>query len=97
MPGTLTRQAYGKEETVEEFRCNYGLNPAYRDQFGGGMLVVAGIDLDGEFRIVELTDHRYFVATLFLPQLSSSPDVPHPLILAYLKAAVTQETIHVNI
>jgi CTP synthase (UTP-ammonia lyase) len=97
MPGTLTRQAYGREETIEEFRCNYGLNPAYREQFGAGALKVSGIDLGGEFRIVELPDHCYFVATLFLPQLSSSPDVPHPLILAYLKAAVTQETTHVNI
>jgi hypothetical protein len=31
--------------------------------------------------------HRFFVGTLFVPQTSSRPDVPHPLISAYLAAA----------
>lgn len=87
MPGTLARQAYGKEEIIEEFRCNYGLNPEYRDKIGSGGLKIAGVDSNGEVRIVELPDHRFFIATLFLPQLSSSSDRPHPLIVAYMKAA----------
>jgi len=88
VPGTLAHQAYGKDETVEEFRCNYGLNPEYRDKIGTGGLKVAGVDSNGEVRIVELSDHRFFMATLFLPQLSSSFDRPHCLVVAYLKAAI---------
>lgn len=87
-PGTLAYQAYGKEEVAEQFRCNYGLNPEYRDQIGNGGLKVVGVDSNGEVRIVELSNHRFFIATLFLPQLSSSPETPHPLITAYLKAAM---------
>ena len=86
-PGTLAHQVYGKEEIVEEFRCNYGLDPEYRDKIDRGGLKVAGVDSKGEVRIIELPDHRFFIATLFLPQLSSSSDMPHPLIVAYLKAA----------
>jgi len=86
--GTLAHRAYGKDETVEEFRCNYGLNPEYRDKIGIGGLTVAGVDSNGEVRIVELPDHRFFMATLFLPQLSSSFDMPHCLVVAYLKAAI---------
>jgi CTP synthase (UTP-ammonia lyase) len=89
VPGTLAHQVYGKEEIVEEFRCNYGLNPEYKDKIGAGGLQVAGVDSDGQVRIVELSDHRFFIATLFLPQLSSSFDMPHPLIVAYLKAAMS--------
>jgi CTP synthase (UTP-ammonia lyase) len=88
MPGTLARQVYGEEETVEEFRCNYGLNLEYRDKISIGELKVAGVDSNGEVRMVELSDHRFFIATLFLPQLCSSPDKPHRLIVAYLKAAL---------
>ena len=88
MPGTRAHQAYGKEEASEQFRCNYGLNPAYQEQIGSGELKVVGVDLDGQARIVELPAHRFFIATLFLPQLSSSPGSPHPLIVAYLRAAV---------
>lgn len=91
VPGTFAHRVYAKEETVEEFRCNYGLNSAYQEQFRRGGVQVSGMDLAGEVRIVELADHRYFVATLFLPQLSSSPDKPHPLIVAYLKAALDLE------
>jgi CTP synthase (UTP-ammonia lyase) len=88
LPGTLARQAYGKEETVEEFRCNYGLNPVYRDKVGAAGLKISGVDSNGEVRIVEIPDHAFFLATLFVPQHSSSPDRPHPLIMAYLKAAL---------
>jgi CTP synthase (UTP-ammonia lyase) len=87
-PDTLTHRVYGKEEIVEEFRCNYGLNPEYRDKIGAGGLKVAGVDSNGEVRIIELSDHRFFMATLFLPQLSSSFDKPHCLIVAYLQAAI---------
>ncbi len=85
---TRAHQAYGKEEAVEKFRCGYGLNPAYRDAVEDGGLDLAGLGPEGEVRIVELPTHPFFVATLFLPQLSSSPEAPHPLIAAYLKEAV---------
>jgi CTP synthase (UTP-ammonia lyase) len=88
MPGTLARRIYGTAETVEEFRCNYGVHPAYRDQIETGGLTIAGRDSQGEIRIVELSGHRFFMATLFLPQLSSRVDRPHRLIVAYLNAAI---------
>jgi CTP synthase (UTP-ammonia lyase) len=72
---------------TEQFACNYGLNPAYRAPISQRGLKVVGLDAAGEVRLVELTTHRFFLATLFLPQLSSSPALPHPLIVAYLQAA----------
>jgi len=89
LPGTLAYQIFGVEETVEEFRCNYGLNPEYQERLAVGNLRISGVDINGEARIVELPDHRFFVATLFLPQHSSRFDRPHPLISAYLQAALT--------
>ena len=87
LPGTLAYQAYEQDEVTEQFMCNYGLNPAYRDVVSTGGLKVVGLDAVGEVRIVELSAHRFFLATLFLPQLSSGPGSPHPLIVAYLQAA----------
>jgi CTP synthase (UTP-ammonia lyase) len=43
----------------------------YRSLDGG--LRVVGVDGDGEARVLELRDRRFFIATLFVPQLSSSP------------------------
>ena len=87
-PDTRTHQAYGRDVAVELFRCSYGLNPLYREAIGSGPLRVVGVDANREVRIVELPSHPFYVATLFLPQLSSSPEEPHLLILAYLKAAM---------
>jgi CTP synthase (UTP-ammonia lyase) len=88
VPGTRAQQAYGSETAVEAFRCSYGLNPAYRDRLAQGPLVVSGVGAEGEARIVELPGHRFFLATLYVPQLSSSPGAPHPLIRAYLEASI---------
>jgi CTP synthase (UTP-ammonia lyase) len=37
---------------------------------------------------MEVYDPPFYVATLFLPQLSSTPERPHPFIVVYLKAAL---------
>lgn len=87
MPDTRAHRAYQKEEVTEEFRCHYGLNPGYRDRICQGGLTVAGVDREREIRIVELPGHPFFVATLFVPQFASSPERPHPLLMAYLQAA----------
>lgn len=85
--GTRAHEAYGTDEAVEQFRCSFGLNPAYRKLLEGEPLAVVGVDGEGEVRVVELTNHRFFVATLFVPQLSSTPEASHPLITAFVKAA----------
>jgi CTP synthase (UTP-ammonia lyase) len=87
-PNTIAHRAYGRDEAMERFRCNYGLNQNYLSHFSNGSLKVTGSDRAGGARIVELSGHPFFVATLFLPQLLSHPGEPHPLILAYLAAAI---------
>jgi CTP synthase (UTP-ammonia lyase) len=87
VPGTLAHRAYGKTLVTEQFACNYGLNPTYRERISAAGLQVTGLDPTGEVRIVELKEHRFFLATLFLPQIASGPGRPHPLIMAYLQAA----------
>jgi CTP synthase (UTP-ammonia lyase) len=47
---------------------------------------VSGVGDDGEIRIVELPAHRFFVATLFLPQTRSAAGRPHPLLAAFAAA-----------
>jgi CTP synthase (UTP-ammonia lyase) len=37
-------------------------------------------------RAFDLPDRRFFVATLFQPQLSSRGEQPHPIILGYLRS-----------
>lgn len=92
LPNSLLHSAYGRNEVTEQFACNYGFNPRFQDKFEGGQLKVTGVGPDGEVRAVEISDHPFYVATLFLPQTSSTPESPHPLIIAYLRAALAFRT-----
>jgi CTP synthase (UTP-ammonia lyase) len=89
LPGSLLHRAYGRDEVTEQFACSYGFNPQFRDKLEKGQLKITGVDLDGEVRVVEVFNHPFYVATLFLPQISSAPENPHPLIVAYLRAALS--------
>ncbi|MBW2563521.1 MAG: hypothetical protein JRE29_05720, partial [Deltaproteobacteria bacterium] len=57
--GSLVHQAYGQDEVTENFVCSYGLNPKFRDIIVKGPLKIAGVDLDGEVRAVEISDHPF--------------------------------------
>jgi CTP synthase (UTP-ammonia lyase) len=79
---------YGRTETLERYYCNFGLNPEHQSRLHEGGLRVVGKDQDDEARVLELPDHRFYIATLYVPQLSSTSGSPHPLITAYLRAAM---------
>jgi CTP synthase (UTP-ammonia lyase) len=70
----------------EAYYCNYGLNPAYRGQLEARGMVVSAVGAQGEVRIIELPEHPFFLATLFLPQAASRPGHAHPLIAGYAAA-----------
>jgi CTP synthase (UTP-ammonia lyase) len=86
--GTLARTLYGADRTTEEYYCNFGLNPAHESTVERGGLRISGRDQDGEARILELPSHPFFIATLFVPQTSSTPEHPHPIIRGLLQAAL---------
>ena len=87
-PSSRVFQMYQRTVVVEQYYCQFGLNPEYQATIHDGGLRVVGVDEDHEARIVELPDHPFFVATLFVPPLTSTPEQPHPLIIAYLQAAM---------
>jgi CTP synthase (UTP-ammonia lyase) len=88
LPGTRLRSICGRVDAAEQYYCNYGVNEEYEKQFQAAGLRVSARGIHGETRAVELPDHRFFIATLFQPQLSSRPETPHPLWLAFLRAAL---------
>jgi CTP synthase (UTP-ammonia lyase) len=86
-PGSRAEGFYGSGDATERYYCNFGLNPEHQETLHDGGLRVVGTDPDGDARVLELPDHRFFIATLFVPQTSSSAESPHPLISAYVAAS----------
>lgn len=89
-PGSRAAALYGREQAVESYWCSYGVSPEYAELLTDGGLSATGWSADGEIRIVELRSHPFFVGTLFLPQLRSTPAEPHPLLEGFVEAARAQ-------
>jgi len=85
--GSRAFEVYGRPRSMEHFFCNYGLNPSRRKEVEGAGLIFSGFDAGGEVRVIELPKARFFFATLFVPQASSSLTSPHPMITGLLQAA----------
>ncbi len=86
-PGSYLHSFYGQDTITEEFFCNFEVNPEYAwTAMEAGFPVVAR-GPQGEILAIESPTHRFFVATLFQPQLSSRPNQPHPLVMAFVQAA----------
>ena len=88
-PGSYLQSYYGKDKEVvtEEFFCNFEINPDFEwTTMEAGFPVVAR-GPQGEIRAIESPAHRFYVATLFQPQLSSTEKNPHRLVLAFVQAA----------
>src|SRR5262249_16704166 len=78
---------YGTTEVEETYYCNFGLNPDHRAALEDGGLRVTGVDADGDARVLELAEHPFYLATLFVPPTPSRPLDPHPLVSGLLRAA----------
>lgn len=88
VPGTRMAALYRDATAAESFRCGFGVNPNHVPLLEGAGLRVTARGPEGEVRGVELPGHPFFMATLFLPQLRSTSERPHP-VLAGFRDAVT--------
>jgi CTP synthase (UTP-ammonia lyase) len=75
----------GAIDLRSEYFCSFEVNPSFTTRWREAGLRVAAIGGDGELRAFELSDKRFFIASLFQPQLSSSYAQPHPIVLGFLK------------
>ena len=88
-PGSIAARAYRTDVAEERYYCSFRLNPDFVAPLAEAGLVVTGTDQDGEPRVIELRDHPFAVGTLFVPQVRSTPEHPHPLVLAFVEATVS--------
>lgn len=88
-PGSRVANIYGTPTVTEQYYCNFGINPDYIEILKQGPMLITGADAEGDIRVIEWPDHRFFIGTLFVPQVQSTLDQPHPLITAFLTAVTT--------
>lgn len=85
-PESRLANLYGTDHATERTTCSYGLAPEVQHIAGEHGMRVSATDETGEVRAIEREDHPFFVGTLYQPQLSSTPEKPHPVFLGLLAA-----------
>ncbi|PRY88876.1 CTP synthase [Marinilabilia salmonicolor] len=89
---TNSARAYQKDLIHERHRHRYEFNNEYLQQFEDAGMISAGINPDtGLVEIVEIPKNKWFVGVQFHPEYSSTVIKPHPMFLAFVKAAIEHE------
>lgn len=84
-----SRQFYQKELISERHRHRYEVNDDYVKKLEAGGMLVAGINPERKLvEVIELPDHKFFIATQFHPEFRSRPLEPHPLFVGLIKSAI---------
>lgn len=83
---SLAYRIYEKDSVIEKYNCGYSLNETFRNIFEHSDLRVVGVNPDGEVRMVEISNHPFFLAMLFQPQFNMA-EFPHPVVVAFLREA----------
>lgn len=86
---------YSKKRAPERFFGKYGVNPKVERSLEMARFTSMASEPIGNFRIGGLTNHPFYIGTMFLPQLRSTIMLPHPLVTAFLKAAASSKRFRV--
>jgi len=86
--GSRAREMYGEDEISERHRHRFEVNNAYREVLAANGFTFSGTSPDGGLvEMIEITDHPWFVAGQFHPELKSRPTRPHPMFASFIAAA----------
>ena len=89
--GTLAYKDYKKETILERHRHRYEFNNKYREILEKNGMVFSGINKPSNLvEIVEIPNHKHFIACQFHPEFKSRPTNPHPLFLSFIKASISK-------
>ncbi len=93
-PGSKAFAAYNTEKISERHRHRYEFNNDYLKEFEAAGLIPVGKNPEtGLVEIVEIKDHPWFVGAQFHPEYKSTVANPHPLFVAFIKAAIDYTTL----
>ncbi|HMV24872.1 MAG TPA: CTP synthase, partial [Saprospiraceae bacterium] len=82
-------KAYGQTKINERHRHRFEFNNQYINILEENGLKATGHNPEtGLVEIVEIPDHPWFVGVQYHPELKSTVEKPHPLFVAFVKAAI---------
>jgi len=91
-PDSAVAAMYGSATITERHRHRYEFNNEYLTLFeDAGMIPVGKNPKTNLVEVVEIKDHPFYVGVQYHPEYKSTVENPHPLFVAFVKAAKTAQ------
>ena len=87
--GTLAYKDYKQDTILERHRHRYEFNNDYKELLEKKGMVFSGKNVQADLvEIIELPNHKHFIASQFHPEFKSRPTKAHPLFMSFIKASI---------
>ena len=87
--GSNSYKMYKSLEIVERHRHRYEVNPKFKEAMIKEGLNVVGTSIDGKLvEMIEIPNHKWFLACQFHPEFTSNPRDGHPIFNSYIKSTI---------
>jgi CTP synthase len=92
--GSIVHDIYKTDTIKERHRHRYEFNSDYKAQLETAGMVATGLNPEtGLVEIIEIPSHPWFVGVQYHPEYKSTVANPHPLFVAFVKAALNNKKI----
>jgi CTP synthase (UTP-ammonia lyase) len=90
-------QIYENHNTIELTSSRYSLYPQLIQTLTSEIVDIEAYNQFEEPEVLSLKNHNFFVACAYCPQISSTREIPHPLIYTFVKAALASSENNSNL
>ena len=86
---SIAKDLYQTSAIKERHRHRYEFNNDYKQQIEDAGMKATGLNPEtGLVEIIEIPNHNWFVGVQYHPEYKSTVANPHPLFVAFVKAAL---------
>ncbi len=83
----LMEKLYQNCSSIELSATRYSMYPQLLEELVGELIDIEAYNQFEDPEIISMKTHPFFMATCFCPQISSTRDLPHPLVYTFIKLA----------
>ena len=89
LENSIVSKVYANKQIQERHRHRYEFNNSYQSQIEEAGMMTTGFNPNTRLvEIIEIPDHPWFVGVQYHPEYKSTVSNPHPLFVAFVKAAL---------
>ena len=81
------KKIYENFSKIELTSSRYSIYPQLTDQLKDNFIDVEATNQFDDLEIISLKNHLFFISCAFCPQISSTRDMPHPIVYRFMKMA----------